>query len=48
MLKTIESTGSTANPEEIKGKISGNSVVIDSMVGGGKATNQANTTKRKK
>ena len=47
MLKTIENTGSTANSEEIKSKVGGSSMVGNSMVDGGKTTNQANSTKRK-
>ena len=38
MLKTIESTRSTENPEETEGKASGNSMV-GNMVGGNEATN---------
>ena len=43
MLKTIGNTGSAANPEETKGKVGGNSVVGNIVVGG-EATNP---TKRK-
>ena len=43
MLKTTGSTGSTANPEETKGEVGGNSVV-GNLVGGDKTTN---STKRK-
>ena len=44
MLKTTGNTGSAANPEETKDKVGGDSVVGNSIVGGGKATNP---TKRK-
>ena len=44
MLKTTGSTGSTANSEETKSKVGGNSMVGNSMVGGSEATNP---TKRK-
>ena len=53
MLKTTRSAGSVANPEETKGEVSGNSVIGNSMVSGGEATNstkgknQAKTTKSK-
>ena len=53
MLKTTGSTGSAANLEEIEGKVCGDSVVGNSIVGGGEATNstkgknQAKTTKSK-
>ena len=52
MLKTIENTGSAANPEETKGGDGGNSVVGD-VVSGGEATipikrkNPVKTTKSK-
>ena len=47
MLKTTGSTESIANPKKTKGEAGGNRVVGDSMVDGGKASNQANFTKRK-
>ena len=53
MLKTTGSTESAANLKETEGEVSGNSVVGNSMVGGGEATNpikgknQAKTTKSK-
>ena len=53
MLKTTGSTGSAANPKEIKGEVGGDSMVDNSIVRGGKATNpikgknQAKTTKSK-
>ena len=43
MLKTIGNTRSAANPEEIEGKVGGDSVIGD-IVGGGEANNP---TKRK-
>ena len=45
MLKTTRSTGSVKSLKETKGKVGGNNVVDDNMVGGGKVTNP---TKRKK
>ena len=53
MLKTTRSTESAANPKETEGEVGGNSVVGNSMVGGGEAINstkgknQAKTTKSK-
>ena len=47
MLKTTGSTRSAINFKEIERKGGGNSVVGNSMVGGSKATNQVNSTKRK-
>ena len=53
ILKTTGSTGSAAHPEETEGEVGGDSVVGNSMVGGGEATNptkgknQAKTTKSK-
>ena len=53
MLKTIESTRSAANPEETKSKDGGNSMISNSILGDGEATNpikrknQAKTTKSK-
>ena len=47
MLKITGSTRSAANPKGTKNKSGGNSIVDDSMVGGGEATNQANFTKEK-
>ena len=48
MLKTTRTTEFAANSKKTKGKVSSNSVVSYSMVGDNEATNQANTTKRKK
>ena len=48
MLKTIGSIRSVANLKETKGKASGDSVVGNSMVGSGEATNQTNPIKEKK
>ena len=53
MLKTTESIWFAANPKKTKDEVGGNSVVGDSMVSGGEATNpikgknQAKTTKSK-
>ena len=47
MLKTTGSTWSIANCKKNESKVGGNSVVGDSMVSGGEATNQANSTKEK-
>ena len=53
MLKITRSTGSATNSKESKGKVRGNSVVGNSMVGSGEATNptkgknQAKMTKSK-
>ena len=47
MLKTTGSIGSAANPKKTKGKVGGNSIVGNNMVGDNKAINQANFTKRK-
>ena len=53
MLKTTRSTGSATNPKETEGKITGNSMVDNSIVSGGEVTNptkrknQAKTTKSK-
>ena len=47
MLKTTESTRSVANPKKNEGEASSNIVVGNSIIGGGKATNQANSLKRK-
>ena len=47
MLKTIGSTRSTANLQKTKSEVDGNIMVGDSMIGSGKATNQANSTKKK-
>ena len=53
MLKTTGSIGSATNPKETKGKVDGNRVVSDRMIGGSEATNpikgknQAKMTKSK-
>ena len=47
MLKTIASTGSATNTKETEGKISSNSVISNSIVDSGEATNQTNSIKRK-
>ena len=47
MLKTIGNTEFVANSEKTEREDGGNSIVGNSMVGGGEATNQANSTKRK-
>ena len=47
MLKTIKNTGYAANHKEIKGKVSSNSIVGNSMIGGGETINKANFTKGK-
>ena len=53
MLKTTGSTGSAANPKETKGEVGGDSMVGNSIVGGGEAINftkgknQAKMTKSK-
>ena len=53
MLNTIGSTWSAANSKKTKDKVFGNSVVVDSIIGSGEATNltkrknQAKTTKSK-
>ena len=47
MLKTTRSTRSAVNPKKTKGEVGGNNVVDDSIVGGVKVTNQANSTKGK-
>ena len=47
MLKITENTRSVPNPQKTKGQVGGYSVVGDSMIGGDKATKQANSTKKK-
>ena len=47
ILKIIKNTGFVANPKETKSEADGNNIVGNSMVGGGKATNQINFTKNK-
>ena len=39
MLKTTESTESATSPEKTEDEAGGDSVVGDSMIGGGEATN---------
>ena len=47
MLKTTENTKYAANFKKTKGEIDGNSMVDNSMIGGNKTTNQANSIKGK-
>ena len=39
MLNTTRSTGFAANPKKIEDEVGGNSMIGNSMVGGGKTTN---------
>ena len=47
MLKITESTESATNLKKTKGEASSNNVIGKSIVGDSKATNQANSKKRK-
>ena len=47
MLKTTRSNRFAANPKKTKGKAGGDSVVGDSVIGGGEVTKPKNPTKRK-
>ena len=47
MLKITRSTGFAANFEKTKSKANSDSVIGNSMVGGGEATNQPHSIKRK-